>query len=189
MTIVLIDNRTRNENNLEKASMTTKLILFLKSKYNITVVSTVNEIKNIQLKNVKCIILSGSSLCCTNPSHIPNMRTSIIAISFALKNNIPLLGICFGMQLITWMMGGDVGCSQSTTSYYLKINHIGLVYFNHRDAVIIPPPGFIVTHNHNHYITTMHSKANNIICIQWHPEGTCDGQLWLEKTIYLLVAS
>ena len=61
-----------------------------------------NEIKNIKVfKDIKGIILSGGPATVTN-KNFPNISKSIF------EKGIPILGICYGLQLIAKNFGGKI---------------------------------------------------------------------------------
>ena len=69
--------------------------------------STTKEVlEQITLHDFDAAILSGSSLNLSQPTRIQYTRKSILAL--LRLTDIPVLGICFGMQLIASMYGGVV---------------------------------------------------------------------------------
>lgn len=102
MKVLLIDNSKASA-----CEFTRLLELRLKSLVNFVICcSTLEEtIENIEKYSFDAAILSGSSLNLSQPNRIHYIRKSIATV---LRLNIPILGICFGMQLIATLYGGTV---------------------------------------------------------------------------------
>ncbi len=97
--------------------------------------------------------------------------------------NIPILGICYGLQLMVNVLGGKVDSSNNREFGHaeLKINetsplmhdlgHMQKVWMSHSDKVLSIPPGFesiAATENTRHAAIVDSSKK--IFGIQFHPE-------------------
>lgn len=92
----------------------------------------------------------------------------------------PLLGICYGMQLITKKMGGIVERSENREYGFNTIqwtaedqlSAIGSsqkVWMSHGDVVKVPPPGFrIAAKSESNHPAAM--KSPRIWAVQFHPE-------------------
>jgi GMP synthase (glutamine-hydrolysing) len=104
-----------------------------------------------------------------------------------LDQGIPVLGICYGMQLITHLSGGDV--AKSDRREYgradLTIDDAGglfkgigkdgstVVWMSHGDRIERMPPGFrAIAHTDNSPIAAMKREdpKRRIYCLQFHPE-------------------
>lgn len=112
---------------------------------------------------------------------------------------IPILGICYGMQLMTVQLGGSVE-SPKTQEYGKTIITIdqpegiweGLggkrqCWMSHGDAVKELPKGFVkAAHTDNTPIAAMYNKEKNFYGVQYHPEvrHTPEGQVMLENFLY-----
>ena len=100
---------------------------------------------------------------------------------------IPILGICYGMQLVTHLCGGEV--ARSTHREYgraeLTIDDRGglfkgigedgstVVWMSHGDRIERMPPGFrSIAHTANSPIAAMKrdDHKRRIFCLQFHPE-------------------
>lgn len=135
---------------------------------------TAEEIKN--MNNVKGIILSGS----------PNSITQDGALTLdpeILNLGIPILGICYGMQLITHMNGGQV--EKADQREYGKTE---ISYRNGSKLFEGTPENQIVWMSHGYHITKLvdgfevdasskscsiaaaSCKNKNIYLVQFHPE-------------------
>lgn len=105
---------------------------------------------------------------------------------------IPILGICYGHQLIAHLLGGQV--SQSEKGEYghrelatLKTKKTPLqglnkkidVWMSHRDQVVKLPPGFeVIAKSSSCPVAAMIDRRRRIVGLQFHPEveHTKDGQ-------------
>lgn len=96
---------------------------------------------------------------------------------------IPMLGICYGHQLIAYAMGGRL-CYKSFEEYgRTRIEVLsedtlfkGLprrlsVWMSHADAVLEPPPGFdVLAKTEKDVIAAMADEGRRIYSVQFHPE-------------------
>tara|TARA_B100001741_G_scaffold146705_1_gene121050 strand:- start:379 stop:1155 length:777 start_codon:yes stop_codon:yes gene_type:complete len=68
---------------------------------------TVDDVINFtNSENFDAVILSGSSLNLSQPQKFDNIHKSVSAL--LRMSNIPVLGICFGMQMISTAYGGQI---------------------------------------------------------------------------------
>lgn len=130
------------------------------------------DIEKLKAMKPKGIILSGG------PSSVTDSDAPYRKI-YELQAIAPLLGICYGMQLIAKDLGGivqpeirreygfnNVKWSQPFTS---KIPDTQRVWMSHGDVVKVPPPGFEVvgTSESGHAAAMMGPSA---WAVQFHPE-------------------
>ncbi len=136
------------------------------------------SLKEIKEKKFKGIILSGGPHSVFNPES-PKCDKEII------NSNMPLLGICYGMQLIAQELNGEVnaGKSQEYGSANLFIdNNFDLfeglwlemaIWMSHGDSVIRMPEGFQrIGHTESCSIAAMANPEKKIYGVQFHPEVT-----------------
>lgn len=186
-----------NTKNLDKAYMTPKLLNFLDS-FNIkyTVLSKRKNIKifienKILKESIKGIILTGGPLCLSEELTIGSINKNI-AIILAFPN-IPILGICFGFQVMVASYGGKIismkekKCGnhkiiiKNTDTIFKNCKNEKIVYQNHQDMVIDVPPCFniIGISDDNTTIQAIESIKLKRWGVQFHPEG-------LEKTLIII---
>lgn len=101
-----------------------------------------------------------------------------------LKLGVPVLGICYGAQLITYMAGGAI--KSAPVSEYGPVElHVeqsvlfedipphSSCYMSHTDYISRPPEGYTVTaHTADCPCAAMEDRAHNIYAVQFHPEVT-----------------
>ncbi len=127
-------------------------------------------------KSIKGIILSGGARSVYEKG-APKFDKDI------LKLSIPILGICYGHQLIAHLMGGKVLSGKSGEYGLMKLNinsggeilsRLGKsknVWMNHRDIVLQLPKSFMSVANTEHSkIAAFANKKQKIFGVQFHPE-------------------
>lgn len=117
-----------------------------------------------------------------------------------LAAGIPMLGICYGQQLITQLLGGEVrkGDKGEFGLAYLDIQapdsplFEGLtdhqkIWMSHRDLVAVPPAGFRVLATTSTCSTAaIEDAARKLYGVQFHPEvvHTTEGTRILENFLF-----
>lgn len=97
--------------------------------------------------------------------------------------NIPILGICYGMQLTAQLLGGKVMHANSreygNTHLYVdeaegllhQISQETQVWMSHGDYIEKPPQNFSITaHTNNSPVAAMADSSHRIFGVQFHPE-------------------
>ncbi len=124
----------------------------------------------------KAIVLSGSPFS-VNQADSPKPDPIIWDV------NIPILGICYGMQLITDHFGGKVIKSDkkeyghaivnilNQSKIFHSLNESEQVWMSHGDAVINIPTGFVsIANTTNSPNAAIANESMQIYAIQFHPE-------------------
>jgi GMP synthase (glutamine-hydrolysing) len=115
-------------------------------------------------------------------------------------SGLPILGICYGMQLFAHQLGGKVEPSgnreyghavlqradadlQSPTSIFQSLSRELPVWMSHGDRITEPPPGFRVLASSDSSPIAVMGNDKGYIGIQFHPEvvHTRDGKAILEN--------
>ena len=152
--------------------------IFMPSNYDVTLY--IEEIKPDGI-----ILSGGNDLYSFSGNKLSNKRDQIekITLDIAVQRNIPVLGICRGMQLITEYFGGKlikatghVGVEHSlkinTSSRFAEeLNSLEIVNSYHNYCVEKVPDEFIPSAwSDEGYSEAMEHKNKNIFAQMWHPE-------------------
>jgi GMP synthase (glutamine-hydrolysing) len=149
-------------------------------------------LRDIKKKIPKGIILSGG------PSSVyekgaPSVKKEIFELGF------PILGICYGQQLMAHFLGGEVESAErreygkatifidKTEDLFNGVKNNSTVWMSHGDRVKIMPNGFeIIGHTDNSPFAAMRDKSRKIYGIQFHPEviHTEDGMKILKNFLF-----
>lgn len=98
---------------------------------------------------------------------------------------IPVLAVCYGMQLTNHLLGGKVEAADkqefgkailvlddTTNPLFEGIPNNSQVWMSHQDHVVKMAPGFVQIAHTDSCIATCYNKEKNIYCVQFHPEVT-----------------
>ncbi|MCJ7581102.1 MAG: glutamine-hydrolyzing GMP synthase, partial [Candidatus Aminicenantes bacterium] len=133
-------------------------------------------LSTIKKENPKALILSGgpSSVYAENA---PLVTEKIFSLG------VPVLGICYGLQLMTHVLGGKVSSSSKREYGFATIvvkNRRGLlagirsdsqVWMSHGDKVNKIPEGFIITGlTANSKAAVIENREKKLFGVQFHPE-------------------
>ncbi len=135
----------------------------------------------LKSRNFKGFILSGSP-CSVDDSNYPKLKRKFF------EKKVPILGICYGAQLITKILGGKVesckkrefGLANLKKTKNSKLidsinfeNSNSKVWMSHSDSILQLPSDFeSVASTDNSTNAIIQNKKSNIYGIQFHPEVT-----------------
>ena len=151
-------------------------------------------------KNINGIILSGGPL---NVYQINKYSFDKKILDF----NIPVLGICFGHQILSKLNGGRVKQSKHrefglaniykkkdsllTNNFFNKKN-LKRVWMSHADQVVKLPKNFnVIASSDNSKFAIVENKIKNFYGVQFHPEVTHteNGKKIISNFIFLICKS
>ena len=147
------------------------------------------------------IVLSGG------PSSVYEKKAPAVPKEL-FDQGIPILGICYGMQLVTHLSGGEVAKSKhreygraeltvdDASDLFAGIgkDRSTVVWMSHGDRIERMPPGFrSIAHTENSPVAAMKrvDGKQRIYCLQFHPEvaHTPEGTQLLRNFVYQICGS
>lgn len=150
------------------------------------------DLKTLDKREIKGIILSGGPNS-INDKNSPKINPEIFDF------NVPILGICYGMQALAHYFGGhvdenkikeygDTEVNFDTSSVLFKgVKVTSNVFMSHSDTVTKIPEGFakIASSKLTEYAAT-EDKERNIYALQFHPEinDTIEGKTMLSNFLF-----
>jgi GMP synthase (glutamine-hydrolysing) len=142
--------------------------------------------------NIKGLVLSGGPSSVYEPN-APKLDPRI------LEANLPILGLCYGHQLLAQLTSGKVepaACKEYGVAQAAIDKPVGVleglgekeqVWMSHGDTVFAPPPDFeALAHTENCPVAAFRHKTKPIYGLQWHPEviHTENGMRMLQNFIF-----
>jgi GMP synthase (glutamine-hydrolysing) len=131
----------------------------------------------IAAKSPKGVILSGG------PASVTDEDAPRVVSDFYDKVTAPVLGICYGMQLVAIDLGGKSEPAARREYGHAKLKVLsGMtklfnelpfeldVWMSHGDHVTTLPDGFHTTATTGDVITAIENPERGIYCVQFHPE-------------------
>lgn len=112
---------------------------------------------------------------------------------------IPVLGICYGSQLMTYLLGGKVATApvseygktevniDTSAVIFENVSEKTICWMSHTDYIEKAPEGFTVTaHTPVCPVAAMENPARNLYSVQFHPEvmHTVEGVKMLSNFVY-----
>ena len=149
-------------------------------------------IGDIKKRHPSAIILSGG------PSSVftdeaPKFDNAV------MDSEIPILGICYGLQLLTHHHGGSVESTghgeygfteievDDNTGLFKNVSHCSQVWMSHMDRVSELPNGWhMLAHSSNGVIAAMANHDQSRVATQFHPEvaHTEEGETLLNNFLF-----
>jgi GMP synthase (glutamine-hydrolysing) len=133
-------------------------------------------LEQVAARKPRGIILSGGPASVYAPG-APPLDLGLLELG------VPVMGICYGMQLLVHTLGGRV--EQAEVGEFgrsdLQVSEAGVLlagmpreqtcWMSHRDTVFEPPPGFTaLASSSSSPVAAVESTARGIYGIQFHPE-------------------
>ncbi|MEZ5426978.1 MAG: glutamine-hydrolyzing GMP synthase [Pyrinomonadaceae bacterium] len=125
----------------------------------------------------KGIILSGG------PSSVTDEDAPRVAGDFYDKIDVPILGICYGMQLVAVDLGGELMPAARREYGHARLKVLNGesplfrdlppeldVWMSHGDHVTVLPAGFHKTATTGDVVTAIENAEQGIYAVQFHPE-------------------
>jgi GMP synthase (glutamine-hydrolysing) len=146
----------------------------------------------IARRRPRALILSGGPESTLRPDS-PGMDPEI------LRSGLPMLGICYGMQLLARDLGGSLIPLEHREfgPATLEVDTPGTllggvpehsrVWMSHGDSVLVPPEGFaVLAHTARCNVAAIGDERRKIFGVQFHPEvvHTEAGKTILENFLY-----
>jgi len=140
------------------------------------------------------IVLSGG------PSSVYDSGAPLLDAQ-VFELGIPILGICYGMQLMAHTLGGRVAKAQrreygraelvidNDADLLAKIPKDSVAWMSHGDRIERPPRGFVrIAHTDNSPIAAMADRKRRFYALQFHPEviHTVHGKKILKNFLFTI---
>lgn len=138
------------------------------------------NIKNFETEKIKGVIFSGG------PDSVyekTSPKISLSSLEYLINKKIPILGICYGMQLISYLLGGKVirgkiheyGLSRikkvKESALFLNIPEYSNVWMSHGDTILELPENFeVVAKTENNLLAAVENIKSSLYLLQFHPE-------------------
>ena len=150
------------------------------------------SLDKIKEMNPKGIILTGG------PNSVYG-EDSIRCQKELFEMNIPVLGICYGSQLMSYMLGGEVATApvseygktevevENTSLLFGDVAKKTICWMSHTDYIAKAPEGFTVTaHTPVCPVAAMENPEAKLYAVQFHPEvmHTEEGVKMLSNFVY-----
>jgi GMP synthase (glutamine-hydrolysing) len=155
------------------------------------------KITQINKENIAGIILSGGPLNVYENDKFKFDKK-------ILKLGVPILGICFGHQILSKLLGGKVKKSKhrefglatinkvsnsTLTKNFFNKNKMSNVWMSHADQVSKMPKNFkVIASTKNSKLTIIENIKDNFYGVQFHPEvtHTNKGKILLRNFVFLI---
>jgi GMP synthase (glutamine-hydrolysing) len=152
-----------------------------------------SETPAAELVSAKGIVISGGPASVYDPDS-PTVDPAIFS------TGQPVLGICYGQQLMAHLLGGTVTPGEKgeygmatleldvlADPFFSGLAGSQQIWMSHRDVVAAPPPGFTVAgRTDTCAIAAMGAPARKLYSLQFHPEvvHTARGRDYLRNFVF-----
>ena len=150
------------------------------------------DIEQIKTMNPKGIILTGGPNSCYE-ENAPTYQKELFALG------IPVLGLCYGAQLMMHVLGGEVArpevgeygktevlIDKTSSKIFENVPEKTICWMSHTDAIFQTAPGFEVTaHTADCPVAAAENIQDKLYAIQYHPEvlHTAEGTKMLSNFV------
>ncbi len=146
----------------------------------------------VRAADVKAVILSGS------PAFVSQQEAPMCDREI-FEAGVPVLGICYGLQVMSHLLGGEVAKGGRREYGHAVVRISGesplfkglsgeiTVWMSHWDKVTDPPPGFqAVAETESTRYAAIQNREKNLYAVQFHPEvvHTPDGAKVIRNFLY-----
>jgi GMP synthase (glutamine-hydrolysing) len=146
----------------------------------------------IKRENPAALILSGG------PQSVYGEDAPLVSREI-FEMGVPVLGICYGLQLMAYLLGGRVAsCKKREYGFaslkvtdrgglLSRIKDKGQVWMSHGDRVEAVPPGFVVSGKTSHSdAAVIEDRVRRFFGVQFHPEvvHTAQGKKILSNFLF-----
>jgi GMP synthase (glutamine-hydrolysing) len=136
-----------------------------------------HALEEIIQRNPKGVILSGG------PNSVYERDAPRVSAEFYKKIDAPILGICYGMQLLAVDLGGESKPAERREYGHARLKVLSGktklfdalpfeldVWMSHGDHVVALPEGFHTTATTGDVVTAIENEERGIFAVQFHPE-------------------
>ena len=150
------------------------------------------DLEKIKAMNPKGIILTGGPNSCYEPG-APTYSEELF------KLGIPVLGLCYGAQLMMHVLGGKVAradvreygktevlVDKAQSKVFENVQERTICWMSHFDAILKTAPGFEITaHTADCPVAAAENEKEGLYAIQFHPEvlHTAEGTKMLSNFV------
>lgn len=156
------------------------------------VIPYTTSLEDIKAKNPKGIIFTGGPNSVYKEDS-PSYDKSIFEIG------VPILGICYGSQLMAYKLGGEVATApvseygktdvevDTSSLLFEGVSATTTTWMSHTDYIAKEPQGFKITgHTGNCPVAAMENAEKKLYAVQFHPEvmHSVEGQKMLHNFLF-----
>ena len=156
------------------------------------IVSYKKAFEAVREKKPAGIILTGGP----NSVYLPDSPTIGKEL---FEMGIPVLGICYGAQLMSHVLGGKVSRAaereygktevfvNTSSKLFQGVSESTVCWMSHNDYIETPAPGFVITaHTDSCPVAAAENAAQGLYLVQFHPEvlHTQQGALMLSNFVH-----